>query len=52
MAAVLAGEASEERRAEAPLNAIVIDFYLWTFAKEHGPAMRHIPIHKTRSVFY
>jgi len=35
-----------------PLNAIVIDFYLWTFAKEHSNELKTIPIHKTRSVFY
>jgi hypothetical protein len=45
-------EEKEEGEGGAPLNAIVIDFYLWTFAKEHGHAMKHIPIHKTRSVFY
>lgn len=37
---------------EQPLNAIVIDFYLWTYAKANSEQMKHIPIHKTKSVFY
>jgi len=39
-------------KASGPLNAIVIDYYLWNFAKEHQQEMRHVPIHKTRSVYY
>jgi len=35
-----------------PINAIVIDFYLWTYAKAHAQDMKHIPIHKTRTIFY
>lgn len=35
-----------------PVNAIVIDFYLWTYAKAQSHAMKHIPIHKTRTIFY
>jgi hypothetical protein len=35
-----------------PVNAIVIDFYLWTYAKAQSHAMQHIPIHKTRTIFY
>jgi hypothetical protein len=45
-------QTSETLDIDAPLNAITIDFYLWTFAKEHQQEMADIPIHKTRSVFY
>ncbi|KAJ1905549.1 hypothetical protein LPJ81_001867 [Coemansia sp. IMI 209127] len=34
------------------VNAILIDFYLWDYAKEQAQAMRAIPIHLTRSIFY
>eukprot|EP01116_Phalansterium_solitarium_P024396 TRINITY_DN8937_c0_g1_i1.p1 TRINITY_DN8937_c0_g1~~TRINITY_DN8937_c0_g1_i1.p1 ORF type:complete len:336 (+),score=93.01 TRINITY_DN8937_c0_g1_i1:95-1102(+) len=37
---------------EAPLNAIVIDFYLWGYAKDHAQKLAHIPIHRTRTTFY
>lgn len=33
-------------------NAVMIDFYLWDYAKAHSAAMEHIPIHRVRSVFY
>ncbi|KAJ9079940.1 hypothetical protein DSO57_1030365 [Entomophthora muscae] len=33
-------------------NAILIDFYLWEFAKFNSDALSHIPIHRTRSCFY
>jgi hypothetical protein len=36
----------------APFNAIVIDFYLWDYAKAFGQLMNHIPIHKTMTIFY
>ncbi len=41
-----------EDKIKEPLNAIVIDFYLWTYAKGHADDMHTIPIHKTRSIFY
>ncbi|KAJ2084271.1 hypothetical protein H4R24_000213 [Coemansia sp. RSA 988] len=34
------------------VNAILIDFYMWDYAKEHTAEMRTIPIHLTRSKFY
>jgi len=48
----------EERRKQVecgelgPLNSIFIDYYIWDYSKEHTEEMKHIPIHKTRSVFY
>lgn len=38
--------------ANAPFNSIVIDFYLWDYAKAHSKDMDHIPIHKTMTIFY
>ncbi|KAJ2661474.1 hypothetical protein IWW48_002341 [Coemansia sp. RSA 1200] len=34
------------------VNAVLIDFYLWDYAKDHPDEMQTIPIHLTRSVFY
>ncbi|XP_041457942.1 queuosine salvage protein-like isoform X2 [Lytechinus variegatus] len=34
------------------LNSIIIDFYLWTYCKDHREDMEHIPIHKIRSIYY
>ncbi|KAJ1735952.1 hypothetical protein LPJ61_000258 [Coemansia biformis] len=38
--------------AGTSVNAILIDFYMWDYAKEHADHMRAIPIHHTRSVYY
>lgn len=37
---------------QQPFNAIVIDFYLWDYAKASSAKMDHIPIHKTMTHFY
>ncbi|XP_071960740.1 queuosine 5'-phosphate N-glycosylase/hydrolase-like [Antedon mediterranea] len=34
------------------LNAVIVDFYLWDFSKDHWADMKHIPIHKIRSTNY
>jgi hypothetical protein len=34
------------------INAIIVDFYLWDLAKETEEEMNHIPIHRTRSIYY
>ncbi|KAJ2856692.1 hypothetical protein J3B02_001458 [Coemansia erecta] len=34
------------------VSAILIDFYMWDYSKLHAKAMKDIPIHLTRSVFY
>ncbi|KAJ2687782.1 hypothetical protein IWW39_002662 [Coemansia spiralis] len=34
------------------VNAILIDFYLWDYSKEHSEEMKEIPIHLTRSINY
>jgi hypothetical protein len=35
-----------------PLNSVVIDFFLWGYAKKHSREMEHIPIHRVRGIFY
>ena len=34
------------------LNSVIIDFYLWDFAKEKLEGLTDLPCHKTRTVFY
>ncbi|KAJ1917459.1 hypothetical protein H4219_003202 [Mycoemilia scoparia] len=34
------------------INAIILDFYIWDYAKEHEQQLKDIPIHHTRSVYY
>mmetsp|Transcript_44738 Transcript_44738/g.112774 ORF Transcript_44738/g.112774 Transcript_44738/m.112774 type:complete len:105 (+) Transcript_44738:210-524(+) len=36
----------------SPLNSIVLDFYLWDYAKLHSAEMASFPIHRTRSIYY
>ncbi|KAJ2122830.1 hypothetical protein IW147_003114 [Coemansia sp. RSA 720] len=40
------------RASGVDVNAILIDFYMWDYAKAHPEAMASIPIHLTRSIFY
>ncbi|KAJ2463603.1 hypothetical protein GGI03_003736 [Coemansia sp. RSA 2337] len=35
-----------------PVNAILLDFYLWDYSKEYAKEMQEIPIHLTRSINY
>lgn len=45
----------EEENGESSsihVNAILIDFYLWDFAKREADVVRAFPIHLTRGVFY
>ncbi|KNE61920.1 hypothetical protein AMAG_07189 [Allomyces macrogynus ATCC 38327] len=38
---------------EVPMvNAILIDFYVWDYAKAHPDELAKIPIHRTRTIFY
>ena len=34
------------------LNSVIIDFYLWDFAKEKLEGITELPCHKTRTIFY
>lgn len=34
------------------LNSVIIDFYLWDFAKENLDNRTDLPCHKTRTIFY
>jgi hypothetical protein len=35
-----------------PAISVVVDYVMWDYTKEHEDEMRHIPIHKTRGIFY
>eukprot|EP00842_Homolaphlyctis_polyrhiza_P002680 jgi/Hompol1/3412/HPOL_003230-RA len=37
---------------EDQVNPIIVDFYLWDEAYKNQAAMAHIPIHRTRSIYY
>ncbi|PVV05190.1 hypothetical protein BB560_000284 [Smittium megazygosporum] len=41
-----------ELQAQSNLNSIMLDFFLWDYAKKNSASMAHIPIHLTKSVFY
>ncbi|XP_051924610.1 queuosine salvage protein isoform X1 [Hippocampus zosterae] len=46
-------ELAREQGAESSgINSVLIDFYLWPYAKQHHREMAHIPIHHTRCVYY
>jgi hypothetical protein len=34
------------------INSIVLDFFLWDYAKENSDALASFPIHRTRSIYY
>lgn len=34
------------------LNSVIIDYYLWDFAKEELGGLTELPFHKTRTIFY
>ncbi|XP_029367213.1 queuosine 5'-phosphate N-glycosylase/hydrolase isoform X1 [Echeneis naucrates] len=34
------------------ITSVIIDFYLWPYAKQHHKEMAHIPIHQTRCIYY
>jgi len=34
------------------INSVIIDFYLWDFAKERLEGLTELPCHKTRTIFY
>ncbi|XP_011670677.2 queuosine salvage protein [Strongylocentrotus purpuratus] len=40
------------KKGDVIVNSIIIDFYLWTYCKDHRDVMAHIPIHKIRSIYY
>ncbi|XP_023658837.2 queuosine 5'-phosphate N-glycosylase/hydrolase [Paramormyrops kingsleyae] len=41
-----------EGKSNEDINSAVIDFFLWSYAKEHHMQMAHIPIHLTRCIYY
>lgn len=53
MVEILESEGEKDPEGEEqPLNGVVIDFFLWGYAKKHSTEMRYIPIHRVRSIYY
>lgn len=42
----------EKMLPDISVNSVMIDFYLWDYAKANSAKMDHLPIHHTRSIFY
>eukprot|EP00730_Choanoeca_flexa_P004265 TRINITY_DN11646_c0_g1_i7.p1 TRINITY_DN11646_c0_g1~~TRINITY_DN11646_c0_g1_i7.p1 ORF type:complete len:241 (+),score=51.70 TRINITY_DN11646_c0_g1_i7:319-1041(+) len=42
----------ERRNVTTPVNAVILDFYLWDLAKAEAAKMADIPIHRTRCFYY
>jgi hypothetical protein len=43
---------SLKSKGKPNLNAIILDFYLWDYAKNHQAELCKFPIHLTRSIYY
>ncbi|ERE80795.1 queuosine salvage protein isoform X5 [Cricetulus griseus] len=44
-----------EKRGEKPqgeVNSVLLDYYLWDYARDHRDDMRGIPFHRTRCIYY
>lgn len=44
-----------EKRGETPpveVNAILLDYHLWDYAREHRDHMKGVPFHRTRCIYY
>ncbi|XP_065912490.1 queuosine 5'-phosphate N-glycosylase/hydrolase-like isoform X2 [Dysidea avara] len=44
--------ADPELDSDVDLHAVLIDCYLWNYAKDHREVMKSYPIHKTYTIFY
>lgn len=42
----------ERDQTSCSVTSVIIDFYLWPYAKQHHRDMAHIPIHHTRCIYY
>ncbi|KAM8983600.1 queuosine 5'-phosphate N-glycosylase/hydrolase [Ara ararauna] len=34
------------------INAVLLDYYLWDYAREHREEMKDVPFHQVRSIYY
>ncbi|XP_037350013.1 queuosine salvage protein [Talpa occidentalis] len=44
-----------EKKGEKPgeeINSILLDYYLWDYARDHREDMKEIPFHRTRCIYY
>ena len=42
----------ESGRSDSKVNAILVDFFLWSWAKANEEEVKDIPVHKIRCVYY
>lgn len=38
--------------ASGEINSILLDYYLWDYARDHREDMKGIPFHRTRCIYY
>ncbi|PVZ96552.1 hypothetical protein BB558_007533 [Smittium angustum] len=41
-----------QQNGKPGINSVLLDFYLWDYAKKYSELMDHIPIHLVKSVYY
>jgi|UniRef100_A0A250YFW3 hypothetical protein len=44
-----------EKNGEKPneeINSVLLDYYLWDYARDHREDMKRIPFHRTRCIYY
>ncbi|XP_019064324.1 queuosine salvage protein isoform X2 [Fukomys damarensis] len=44
-----------EKQSEKPhgeINSVLLDYYLWDYARDHRDDMKGIPFHRTRCIYY
>ncbi|XP_048187297.1 queuosine salvage protein [Perognathus longimembris pacificus] len=39
-------------KANGEINSILLDYYLWDYARDHREEMKGIPFHRTRCIYY
>jgi hypothetical protein len=42
----------KERGVEAEVNSVLVDQFLWGYRRHHAEAMRSVPYHRVRSIYY
>lgn len=42
----------KNEKPNAEINSILLDYYLWDYARDHREDMKGIPFHRTRCIYY
>ncbi|XP_008567276.1 PREDICTED: UPF0553 protein C9orf64 homolog, partial [Galeopterus variegatus] len=40
------------KKSDGEINSILLDYYLWDYARDHREEMKGIPFHRTRCIYY